>query len=205
MKKRAVPIFVVIFLLSFLIPLIRSKPERVAAQQPTVAIPTVTGTPSGVMAIVRLDQEENPNVRSGPGVFYPKIGVLLPGQSAPAKGKSIGGDWILIEYPGVPGGEGWVYSPYVQLTPGELAIIEPPPTPAPQQTQTIDPTLAAQFVISPNPTRLPTYTPAAPITIPTFTDVSGTLAPAGLPIGLVILVIGGLGILIGLWAIIQHR
>lgn len=205
MKKRAVPIFVVIFLLSFLIPLIRSKPERVAAQQPTVAIPTVTGTPSGVMAIVRLDQEENPNVRSGPGVFFPKIGVLLPGQSAPAKGKSIGGDWILIEYPGVPGGEGWVYSPYVQLTPGELAIIEPPPTPAPQQTQTIDPTLAAQFVISPNPTRLPTYTPAAPITIPTFTDVSGTLAPAGLPIGLVILVIGGLGILIGLWAIIQHR
>ena len=205
MKKRAVPIFVVIFLLSFLIPLIRSKPGRVAAQQPTVAIPTVTGTPSGVMAIVRLDQEENPNVRSGPGVFYPKIGVLLPGQSAPAKGKSIGGDWILIEYPGVPGGEGWVYSPYVQLTPGELAIIEPPPTPAPQQTQTIDPTLAAQFVISPNPTRLPTYTPAAPITIPTFTDVSGTLAPAGLPIGLVILVIGGLGILIGLWAIIQHR
>lgn len=202
-KKKLFFKIITIFLLS--ISFIRSIANPVAAQQPTVAVPTVTGTPSGITAIVRLDQEENPNVRSGPGVFYPKIGVLLPGQSAPAKGKSVGGDWILIEYPGVSGGEGWVYSAYVQLTPGELAIIEPPPTPLPQQTQTIDPTLAAQFITSPNPTRLPTFTPAAPVIIPTYTDESDNLAPGGIPMGLIILAIGGLGVLIGLWAIIQHR
>lgn len=202
-KKKLFFKIIAIFLLS--ISFIRSNANPVAAQQPTVAVPTVTGTPSGITAIVRLDQEENPNVRSGPGVFYPKIGVLLPGQSAPAKGKSVGGDWILIEYPGVSGGEGWVYSAYVQLTPGELAIIEPPPTPLPQQTQTIDPTLAAQFITSPNPTRLPTFTPAAPVTVPTYKDESDNLAPGGIPMGLIILAIGGLGILIGLWAIIQHR
>lgn len=205
MRKKSFLFIRIIALTVLSILFIRLNTHPVAAQQPTVAVPTVTGTPSGIIAIVRLDQEENPNVRSGPGVFYPKIGVLLPGQSAPAKGKSVGGDWILIEYAGVSGGEGWVYSAYVQLTPGELAIIEPPPTPEPQQTQTIDPTLAAQFITSPNPTRLPTFTPAVPVSIPTYTDESDNLAPGGIPMGLIILTIGGLGILIGLWAIIQNR
>ncbi len=205
MKRRINLLIITLILLVPFSLFIRPNDYPVAAQQSTLSVPTVTGTPTGVLAIVRLDQEENPNVRSGPGVFYPKIGVLMPGQSVPAKGKSIGGDWILIEYPGVAGSEGWVYSPYVQLTPGELAIIEPPPTPVPQQTQTIDPTLAAQFVISPNPTRLPTFTPAAPLTIPTFTDSSVNLTPGGIPMGLIILIVGGFGVLIGLWAIIQHR
>ena len=46
-------------------------------QQPTVAIPTVTGTPKGPIAIVYSDPEEQINVRSGPDVFYPKVGVLI--------------------------------------------------------------------------------------------------------------------------------
>jgi len=177
----------------------------VHAQQDQPSAPTVTGTPSGVMATVRLDQQEIPNVRSGPGRFYPKIGVLLPGQQVPVKGKSAGGDWILVIYPGVTGGEGWVYSPYVQLTPGEIPIIEPPPSPTPLVTQTIDATLAAQFIVSPIPTRMDTFTPAPPVSIPTYTDESANLTPGGVPIGLVILIIAGLGITIGAWAVIQGR
>ena len=41
-------------------------------QQPTVSIPTVTGTPKGPIAIVYSDPEDQINVRSGPDVFYPK-------------------------------------------------------------------------------------------------------------------------------------
>lgn len=167
--------------------------------------PTVTGTPSGVIATVRVDQAEIPNVRSGPGRYYPKIGVLLPGQQVPVKGKSSGGDWILVVYPGVTGGEGWVYSPYLQLTPGEIPVIEPPPTPTPLVTQTINATLAAQFIVTPIPTRMDTFTPAAPVTIPTYTDDSSVISPGGVPMGLVILVIAGLGITIGAWAVIQGR
>jgi len=173
-------------------------------QQPTIALPTVTGTPAGVMVIVNLDQPDPINVRSGPNVLNDKIGVLQPGQKAPALGKSAGGDWILIQYPGVPGGQGWVYAPVVSLTPGDLQIIEPPPTPTGAVTQTIDPTLAAQFIQTPIPTRLATFTPAAPLVIPTYTDYSGSTSGA-IPIGLVILILIGIGALIGLFTIFQGR
>ena len=181
-----------------------SVKAEILFQQPTIALPTVPGTPVGVMVIVNLDQPDQINVRSGPGVLYNQIGVLLPGQKVPALGKSAGGDWILILYPGVPGGQGWVYAPVVSLTPGDLQIIEPPPTPTVAVTQTIDPTLAAQFIQTPIPTRLATFSPVAPLVIPTYTDFSGSNSGA-IPIGLVILILIGIGALIGLFTIFQGR
>ena len=145
------------------------------------------------------------NVRSGPGTFYEKVGVLLAGQSTPAKGRSAGGDWVLVEYPGVAGGQGWVYAPLVSLTPGSLPIIEPPPTPTPLVSPTIDPTLAAQFVVTAQPTRLPTYTEPAPLTIPTFTDLPGMGIREGIPMGIVIIGLGSVGIFLGLFAIAQGK
>ena len=174
------------------------------SQQPTVLISTVTGTPVGVMAVVRLDQENQINVRSGPGVFFDNVGVLLPGQKVPALGRTAGGDWILVQYPGTQGGSGWIYAPLVSLTSGTLSIIEPPSTPTPAITQTIDPTLAAQFIQTPIPTRLPTFTPPPPVIIPTFTDYSGS-TPGLIPVGLIIIVLIGLGLLIGLFIYIQGR
>ena len=173
-------------------------------QQPTIGIPTVTGTPKGVTATIGLDQEEPINVRSGPSVFFDKIGVLLPGQELPVLGKTAGGDWILIEYLGVPGNIGWIYAPYVVLTPGEIQIVEPPPTPSPIMTKTINPTLAAQFIVTPISTRLPTFTPAPPMIIPTYMDYSISAAPGGIPMGLIILVIAGLGVLIALFSKIRE-
>jgi hypothetical protein len=170
------------------------------AQQPTVAIPTVTSTPSGPMVTVKSDQEEYINVRSGPGIFYPKIGVMLKGQSAPAKGRSVGGDWLLIDYAGVTGGSAWVYAPFVNLTPGSLPIVEPPPTPTPLYTPTIDPTLAAQFIVTAMPTRLPTFTAAAPLVIPTFTDSAGGNL-VGVPMGFVIVTLLASGIFLGLFSL----
>ncbi|MBL8062509.1 MAG: hypothetical protein JNK32_05790, partial [Anaerolineales bacterium] len=88
---------------------------------------------------------------------------------APALGRSQGGDWIQIEFPSAPGGKGWVYSPLVQVSPpGNLQVVEPPPTPVPPATSTIDPTLAAQFIIEPTSTRLPTYTPPPTLVIPEY-------------------------------------
>ncbi len=174
-------------------------------QQPTIALPTVTGTPRGVVAYVRLDQEETINVRSGPGYFFDQIGVLLAGQEVPVLGRSAGGDWLLIEYPGVPEGSGWVYSALVTVSPGTIPIVEPPPTPTPKTTQTIDPTLAAQFITTPVSTRLPTYTPAAPQTIPTYEDELTSGLSQKVPVGLLILVVGGLGVLIGVISVFTDR
>ncbi|NPV85043.1 MAG: hypothetical protein HPY45_03405 [Anaerolineae bacterium] len=198
--------FVVVSLIGILLAL-RSLPVDASgmAQQPTVELPTVTSTPSGPVVTVRRDQEEYINVRSGPGVFFPKVGVLLLGQQAPAKGRSAGGDWILISYPGVPGGVAWVYAPFVNVSPGALPIVEPPPTPTPLFTPTIDATFAAQFIITIEPTRLPTFTPPPPLAIPTFPADTNQGRLAGVPMGFVILGLLASGIFLGLFSFTQGR
>jgi len=174
-------------------------------QQPTIALPTVTGTPKGITVTVSLNQEDPINVRSGPGQLFEKVGVLLAGQEAPALGRSAGGDWIMIAYPGAPNNIGWVYTFLVELSPGELPIIEPPPTPTLQLTQTVDPTLAAQFISTPFPTRLPTFTPVDPLVIPTYGDLTRVSLLGGIPMGLVIMVLAGLGSLLAIFSYIRTR
>ena len=143
------------------------KQTVVYAQQPTDT-PAVT-TPG--IYITVTSTEPQINVRLGPSsIVYPVVGFLLNGATAPALGRSPGGDWIQIEFPAAPGGKGWVYSPLVTLSPGTLRIVEPPPTPQLPPTPTIDPTLAAQFNALPTATRLPTFTPAPPVTKVVFTE-----------------------------------
>ena len=173
--------------------------QSVIAQQPTGSIATVTGTATGPIIVVTY--EEQINVRSGPSSrFYPPIGIMYPGQEAPALGRSPGENWIMIYYPGVPGNVGWVYAPLVSFKEvGFLPIVEPPPTPTPLTTPTIDPTLAAAFIIPLTPTRLPTFTSAPELVIPSFTDESQNSSPGKIPMGLVIfglVVIGGIGAII---------
>jgi len=162
-------------------------------QQPTVAIATVTGTPRGPIAIVYSDPEDQINVRSGPGVNYPKIGVLINRQEVPALAKTVGGIWIKIVYPGVPEGVAWVYAAYVRVT-GELPIVPKPPTPTPETTPTIDPTLASQFISEIPPTRKPTFTPPPPLIIPTYASSLITSGAGGLPSGFIILGLVSIGV-----------
>lgn len=164
----------------------------VQPQQPTVAIATVTGTPVGTTVTVNPDQEQI-NVRSGPSTDYPIVGVLVLGQTAPALGRSAGGDWIKIVYPGVEGGVGWVYA-YIVTPSGSLPIVEPPPTPTPRVTPTIDPTLAAQFVVELQPTRLPTFTQPPPLAIPTYTDAGSMRNSSVVPMGFVLVGLGVVGL-----------
>ena len=176
-------------------------PERVRAQQPTGEIPTVTGTPSGAFVTVNQDLD-SVNVRSGPSsYFYPRVGVLVKGQSAPALGRSPGGDWIMIGYTGAPGNVGWIYAPNVSLiSQSFLPVVDAPPTPTPLATPTIDPTLAAAFIVPETPTRMPTFTPPPPLAIPTFVDET-QVDENRIPMGLVIFglaLIGVLGALISL-------
>ena len=147
---------------------------------------------------------EQVNVRLAPCVECELVGVLIAGQQAEALGRTPGGDWIQIVYPGVTGNVAWVYAPLVQiidLGAGALPIVEPPATPTPRVTATIDPTLAAQFNLSEGlPTRLPTYTPSNPIVVPTF--AAGGQGPVGgFPPILAIaglLIIGGAGLVVSL-------
>ena len=175
------------------------------AQQPTVAIATVTSTPSGPMAVVVPGPEPQINLRSGPNTTYDLVGVLLVGQKVPAKGRSPGGSWIMVEYPGIPGGVAWVWSAYVRIDPPvDLPIVEPPPTPTPAVTNTIDPTLAAKFVVTMAPTRLATYTPPPPLNIPTFAVSNGAVV-GNIPMGLIIVGLAALGVIFGLLSFAGRR
>lgn len=209
MRKHAAHIAVYSIIITIFLSLgfLASSPNDVQAQIPTGSIPTVTGTPSGVMATVKAGLgEDTINVRSGPhALYYPKIGVLVVGQTVPALGRSSGSDWILISYPGVPDGQGWVFSKYVDLTVGELPVVQPPASPTPEVTQTIDPTLAAQFIVTAAPTRLPTFTQAPPLTIPTYESSNGGQSIKGVPMGLVIAGLFSIGILMGIFSFIQRR
>jgi hypothetical protein len=173
-----------------------NRPDGALAQQP----PPGTATPTGPEILV----PDQVNVRLAPctAVECELVGVLIAGQRAPALGRSPGGEWIKIVYPGVPGNEAWVYAPLVTLVNvgvGGLPVIELPPTPTPRVTATIDPTLAAQFNLGGStPTRLPTFTAAPPVIQPTFQPAQA-VGTRGFPPILAILgllVVGGFGLVI---------
>lgn len=172
-------------------------------QIPTGAVPTVTSSPIGAIAVVTMEQDQI-NVRGGPSTEYPIVAILIAGQRVPALGRSKGGDWVQIAYPGVSGGVAWVYSPLVKVE-GSLTIVEPPPTPTPRTTPTIDPTFAAQFIVEIPPTRLPTYTPPAPLILPTFSIEQSNSGTGGIPMGLVIVGMGVVGLFGAFISLLRRR
>lgn len=153
-------------------------------------------TPSGVTATVIYSDPIN--VRGGPStVKYPIVGQLAPGDVVPALGVSPGHEWVQIRYPGTVDGTGWVYAIFVSISGGELRIVEPPPTPTPPVTATIDLTLAAQFNVQPTQTRMPTFTPPPPLDVPQFADANTSHASKVFVIFIIALtVLGGIGLLI---------
>jgi hypothetical protein len=184
MRPRKLLVILLPLLLLTLLALSVPVGTRVAAQQPTGDIPTVTSTPTG------------PSSHN-----YPAIGVLLTGMKVPALGTARGdNNWIMIRYEGVPGSVGWVYALYISLSGSQgitLPLIDIPPTPTPAVTATIDATLVARFLPGGEATRLPTFTLPAPLAIPTFVDE--TQRGSRIPVGLLIFgfaVIGALGTVI---------
>lgn len=166
-------------------------------QQPTVEIPTVTGTPTGPLVTVPQDQVYI-YVRSGPGREYPVIGILVTGQKAPAIG--IAGDYIQIVYLGVPDNVGWVHNALVVID-EVLSQVTPPPSPTSPVTPTLDPTLAAEYLVEVPPTPLPTFTEPAPLVFPTYPSDAPTLAGGNIPSGFLIIglaVVGLFGMIITL-------
>lgn len=155
---------------------------------------------------ITVTYEEPINVRSGPStVLYDIIGTLPVGATAPALGVSPGRDWVQIAFADAPGGVGWVYISLVTLSPGNLQVIEPPPTATPLTTPTVDPTLAAAYVFEPTATRLPTFTPAPPVVVPQFTAAPAPDRQNHFPMGVLVLGLGIPGLLGYLFSTVRRR
>jgi len=206
--KRKIFLLAFLFLFGFLINIMIHSPVQAGEMllQVTEPVPTVTGTSVATWVTVRNDADTPQiNVRSGPGTDFDGIGVLLKDQRVPALGRTSGGAWILVEYLGVPGNQGWVYAPLVIIEGEPLPIVVPPATPTPLVTATIDPTLAAQFIVTSVPTRLPTFTAPPELVIPTFEDNSPTKTVGSIPMGLLIVGLAVLGGNLGLITLTQNR
>jgi len=95
------------------------------------------------------------NVRSGPGVDYPRIGALLKGETAQVTGRSPDMLWWQIVYPiGSAQGRGWVsarpqYTSAVNVENVPMVLPPPPPpTATPTPTHTSTPQLEPPIIFS---------------------------------------------------------
>jgi len=172
-----------------------------SARAQGVASCAASGAALGETYVTVNSDQAQVNVRSGPNSYlYGKVGILLTFESAPAIGRSPGGDWIQISCPAAYGGSGWVYAANVSLTASvELPVVAIPVTVTPEITSTVDPALAAAFPpVQPTAARLPTFTPAISQPIPAFTDApvlplqndwNGIVIISAVAIGLVIFLV----------------
>ena len=149
--KTFLPVMIA-FVILFFVSLLPSLNQAVWAQFPTVSIPTVTSSPRGLYVRAVGDVENPLNVRSYPFSTSTRVGVFLVGQEAKAYGYY--GDYVMIDYAGAPDNKGWILLNRVEVFGGSLPMLQAPPTETPSITKTIDPTLAAQFVITAIPSRL---------------------------------------------------
>ncbi len=172
-----------------------SNRHTYAAQHLDITTPTVTMPGNSPGRFITVTYIEPINVRTGPSSFdYPVVGTLPVGGTAPAIGRSPAGEWIQIEFPSAPRGKGWVYAANVTLSPGgSLPIVEPPPTPTPLETPTLNLTYVAAFQTEATSTRLPTFTAPPSLVFPTFTNPVDA-RPGSQTITWVIVVLGLIGI-----------
>ena len=197
----------IVALLVFIATGFAAAPARAETDTPTPG-PSVTPTfvPTATVGGPYVYVPEKVNVRTGPATYFDQVGVLVAGQMAPALGRTEVGEWIQVEYPGAPGSQAWIYAALVTVRDAELmdlAVVVPPPTPTLSISTTLIYDTESGGPATAAATRLPTFTPAPPIVIPTFAPEA--LGPARVP---PIYYIGGLlalSLVFAIIAVMQQR
>lgn len=75
---------------------------------------SVTSTPVPLTGVIGTVQVEI-NIRYGPGVDYPRIGVGASGEQFEVTGRHSQFPWLQIRYPAAPNGFGWVANDLLQI------------------------------------------------------------------------------------------
>jgi hypothetical protein len=107
-------------------PLVSVEPTATPTEESS---PTPTPTPEAKPPTATANTDLN--IRGGPGVNYPILGVLRAGQSAEITGKSADGGWWQIYFTGAPDGRGWVSAYYVNAQNADnVPVVQPSASPA---------------------------------------------------------------------------
>jgi hypothetical protein len=98
--------------------------------------PTITPTFTPNIPMVRVTR--NTNCRTGWGTDYDLVHILTVGEEAEIVARSSNPDYVVIEVPGSPGRECWLWMEYAQVTGSTEGLPEatPPPTRTPEPTAT---------------------------------------------------------------------
>ena len=106
-------------------------PSPVATVEATLVPPT----PEPGDPVARVISRAGVNIRTGPGLEYPVIGLAPFGTESEVVGVSQDGTWWVVNVPVSVNGQGWVSDEYVAVENGErVLVIPPPPTPTPAAT-----------------------------------------------------------------------
>lgn len=103
----------------------------------TVEATLVPPTPEPGDPVAQVIARAGVNVRTGPGVVYPVIGIAPFGAQSEVVGMSADGTWWVVNVPAALNGHGWVADEYVAVeNAGNVMVIPAPPTPTPVSTPT---------------------------------------------------------------------
>lgn len=117
-----------------------SESEGAATLPPpgvTVEATVIAPTPEAGDPKATVTARAGVNVRTGPGLEYPVIGIAPLGAVLEVVGVSRDGTWWAVNVPAAPDGTGWVSEEFVEVENGDSVIVLPaPPTPTPAATLT---------------------------------------------------------------------
>ncbi len=124
--------------------------------------------PTTITGSVFVQADEAINVRFGPGIEYPRIERLVPGQSYRVISRHSLYPWLLIELPSAPDGFGWVYQEVVTVS----GAINTLPVITVEQVgwPTLTPT--PPYVVTSAPPWQNTVTPSPPAAITPVADMA---------------------------------
>lgn len=126
-------------------------------QAPTETPATLPDTPTPESTPFAISSGDfNVNIRSGPGVDFPRIGKLLKGEGMAVVGKTANGEWWQVCC--VDGQSGWVWADVVEVE-GPLDNV-PVPLDLPQGES---PATAAPTSAAPAPTKPPPAPASTPV------------------------------------------
>jgi hypothetical protein len=117
--------------------------EEVTPLPPTetpTELPTATIAFTPTSAVPLAEVSVNTNCRTGPGIIYDWVSVLLVGQEAEVIARNADGSYWVIQNPG-GAGTCWLWGFYatVQGSTASLPVWDAPPTPTPLATNTLIP------------------------------------------------------------------
>jgi hypothetical protein len=149
----------------------------------TPGLPSTTNPPSATIAAAPIGLLAEPNsgplnCRSGPGLVWPVVIILAPGQAAEIVGRTADGSWWYVKNPTLPGNFCWVSTGFttVKGDASGVAVVPAPPLPPTSAVPANQPGIVTSVEVSVSPNTISVggcMGPIQPVTVYATITVNG--------------------------------